>query len=348
MPRVEAVGAALPKNVVTQAEARAACEKAYAGDPKLLRLLRVFDSGVETRHFAFPPEYYLAKRSFEERNGAYVQQATALAEEAARQCLDRAGVKAEAVDHLFFVTTTGLATPSVDALLAPRLGLRKETRRWPLFGLGCAAGAGGLIRASEVLRGHPEQRALVVSVELCGQVFALGATNPTDVVGAALFGDGAAAALLAGDALDVSGPRIEATRTELFEDSKHIMGWDFTSDGMRLVLSKDVGDLVKHRLRPVVESFLRSAGLALRNLDYWILHPGGRRIIDAYREAFECDDGLLRWTRRSLARVGNLSSASVLFTLKDVLDEARPSAGEKGIMVALGPGFATEMLVLGW
>jgi alkylresorcinol/alkylpyrone synthase len=348
MPRIESVGTALPKNVVTQAEARAACEKVYAGDSRLQRLLRVFDSGVETRHFAFPPDYYVSKRSFEERNAAYVEQATILAEAAARECLDRAGVSADAVDHIFFVTTTGLATPSVDALLAPRLGLRKDARRWPLFGLGCAAGAGGLIRAGELLLGHPKQRALVVSVELCGQVFATGATNATDVVGAALFGDGAAAVLVAGDDVPVAGPRIEATRTELFEDTRHIMGWNFTSDGMRLVLSKDVGDLVRKRLRPVVESLLDFAKLSLKDLDYWILHPGGRRIIDAYRETFECSDSLLRWTRSSLARVGNLSSASVLFTLKDVLDEARPSAGEKGIVVALGPGFAIEMLVLGW
>ena len=348
MPSIESVGTALPKHVVTQAEARAACEKVYAGDSRLQRLLRVFDSGVETRHFAFPPDYYLSRRTFEERNAAYVEQGTILAEAAARECLDRAGVSADAVDHIFFVTTTGLATPSVDALLAPRLGLRKGARRWPLFGLGCAAGAGGLIRAGELLQGHPKQRALVVSVELCGQVFAPGATNATDVVGAALFGDGAAAVLVAGDDIPVAGPRIEATRTELFEDTRHIMGWDFTSDGMRLVLSKDVGDLVRRRLRSVVESCLHSAKLALKNLDYWILHPGGRRIIDAYRETFDCSDSLLRWTRNSLARVGNLSSASVLFTLKDVLDEAQPSAGEKGIMVALGPGFATEMLVLGW
>jgi alkylresorcinol/alkylpyrone synthase len=348
MPRIEAVGTALPKNVVTQEQARAECEKLYAGDPKVLRLLRVFDSGVKTRHFAFPPDYYLAKRSFEERNADYVEQGTALAESAARSCLAQAGVEPGEVDHLFFVTTTGLATPSVDALLAPRLGLRKEARRWPLFGLGCAAGAGGLIRAGELLEGRPKQRALVVSVELCGQVFALGARSPTDVVGAALFGDGAAAVLLSGDDVPGPGPRIEAAHTELFEESKHIMGWDFTSDGMRLVLSKDVCDLVNQRLRPVVEKFVRSAGLALRSFQYWILHPGGRRIIDAYRETFECDERLLRWTRDSLSRVGNLSSASVLFTLKDVLDEARPSAGEKGIMVALGPGFATEMLVLGW
>jgi len=149
MSRIESIGTALPKNVVTQADARATCEKVYAGDARLQRLLRVFDSGVETRHFAFPPDYYLTRRSFEERNAAYVEQGTILAEAAARECLDRAGVSADAVDHIFFVTTTGLATPSVDALLAPRLGLRKDARRWPLFGLGCAAGAGGLIRAGE-------------------------------------------------------------------------------------------------------------------------------------------------------------------------------------------------------
>jgi alkylresorcinol/alkylpyrone synthase len=302
---------------------------------------------VKTRHLAFPRDYYLAKRSFDERNADYVEQGTALAEAAARRCLQRAQVAPEAVDHLFFVTTTGLATPSVDALLAPRLGLRRDARRWPLFGLGCAGGAGALIRAAETLRGRPDQRALVVSVELCGQVFLPDATNPTDVIGTALFGDGAAAVLLGGGDGSGRGPRIEASRTELFDGTRHIMGWDFTSEGMRLVLSKDVVDLVKTRLRPVVECVLRSAGIGLADVTRFLFHPGGRRVIDSYRDTFGCDENALRFTRGSLARVGNLSSASVLFILEDVVED-RPAPGEKGLLVALGPGFAAEMLVLGW
>ena len=347
MAFIESVATALPGNVITQEDARAEYERLFAGNPAVLRLLRVFDSGVKTRHLAFPRDYYLAKRSFDERNADYVEQGTALAETAARRCLEKAGVSPESVDHLFFVTTTGLATPSVDALLAPRLGLRRDARRWPLFGLGCAGGAGALIRAAETLRGRPDQRALVVSAELCGQVFLPDATKPTDVIGTALFGDGAAAVLLGGDEVRTAGPRIEASRTELFEDTRHIMGWNFTSEGMRLVLSKDVVDLVRTRLRPVVECVLRSAGLGLGDVSRFLFHPGGRRVIDAYRDTFGCGEDALAFTRGSLARVGNLSSASVLFILEDVL-EARPSPGEKGLLVALGPGFAAEMLVLGW
>jgi alkylresorcinol/alkylpyrone synthase len=346
MPRLLSLATALPPNVITQAEARATCEKIHAANPGLLRLLRVFDRcGVETRHFAFPPDYYRSKRTFEERNADYAEVGTSLSERAARECLGRAGVAPDRVDHVFFVTTTGLSTPSLDALLAPRLGLRRQVRRWPMFGLGCAGGAGALIRAGEVLA--PGQRALVVSLELCGQIFSTRAANPVDLVGAALFGDGAAAALLEAGEMG-PGPKLLATQTELFDESRHLMGWNFTSDGMRLVLSREVSDLVARRLRPVVEAFLTKEGLSVRDVTHWLLHPGGRRIIDAYREAFALGDRELEWTRGSLARVGNLSSASVLFALDDLVQSGRPRAGDRGLMVALGPGFGAEMVVLGW
>ncbi|HXX92296.1 MAG TPA: hypothetical protein VEN81_01600, partial [Planctomycetota bacterium] len=182
MSRLLSLSRALPPHRVTQAQARATCEKAFAGEPGLLRLLRVFDrSGVATRHLAFPPDYYLSRKSFEERNADYVEIGLGLGEKAARECLARAGVAAAQIDHFFFVTTTGLATPSLDALLAPRLGLRPGARRWPLFGLGCAGGAGALIRAREALA--PGERALVLSVELCGQIFSMRAVEPVDLVG---------------------------------------------------------------------------------------------------------------------------------------------------------------------
>ena len=207
---------------------------------------------------------------------------------------------------------------------------------------------GALVRADEVLQGHPDQRALVVSVELCGQTFTPKAKDPVDAVGGALFGDGAAAVLVAGEATGAPGPRVVASRSVLFEDSKHIMGWRFTSEGMRLILSKEVTELVRNQFRPVAEEFLATIQLALGDITHWILHPGGRAIIDAYQAALGCDNGALSWTRKSLAKVGNLSSASVLFVLEDVLQGAAPRAGDRAFVAAPGPGFGVEMMVLAW
>jgi alkylresorcinol/alkylpyrone synthase len=345
MPSIVAVSTALPPHVVRQDEAVDVLRRIHAGREDLLKLLRVFaTSGVEQRHTAFPPEYYLRERGFEERNRDFIEQGVVLAERAVKTCLQKAGVKPEQVDHFYLVTTTGLATPSLDALLAPRLGLRPDARRWPLFGLGCAGGAGALIRAADVLRGNPGQKALVVSVELCGQVFSAKAATPTDIIGAALFGDGAAAALVA----EGPGPRLLATRTQLFEGTQHLMGWAFTSDGMRLRLSKEVTDFVEERLKPVVTGFLDAHSMTMGHIAHWVLHPGGRRILETYRDVFGLNDRMLQWTRGSLARVGNLSSASVLFILADLLDSGRAHPGDRGLLCALGPGFASELALLGW
>lgn len=346
MARILSVATALPPHGVAQEEARRRCAEVYRGRASLERFLGLFEhAGVERRYFSFPPDYYLAGRSFEERNDDFVRAAVDLAERAARACLDRAGVLPEKVDHVFLATTTGLATPSLEARLAGRLGLRPGVRRWPLFGLGCAGGAGALARAAEVLRGDPSRRALVVSVELAGQVFSLRADRPVDVVGAALFGEGAAAVLLSG----TSGtPRIGEVRSVLFEGTEHLMGWRFTSDGMRLVLSPEVTDLVRVRLRPAVEELLAAAGWAAGDVRFWILHPGGRRILEAYREGLGLSEEALGWSRRSLEQVGNLSSAAVFFVLADVLARGRPQAGDRGLLAALGPGFGAELLVLEW
>ncbi len=272
-----------------------------------------------------------------------------LAERAARTALDRAGLKPDQVQHLIFATTTGLATPSVDALLVRRLGLRNDIRRSPLFGLGCAGGAGALIRANDVLRAYPKERALVVALEVCGQVFSTRAVDPVDIVGAALFGDGAAAAVVSGDQAPGSpGPKIRATRSVLFSDTEDLMGWHFTSDGMRLKLSERVTGFVRERLHPEVGRFLAENSMPPDRVTFWVLHPGGRRIIEAYRDVFSLSEENLRWTKTSLANVGNLSSASVLFTLADVIAGGNPREGDRGFMIALGPGFASEMLLLNW
>lgn len=333
MPRLAALCTALPAHEFTQAEIRGLCAQVYAGRRELLGMLRVFDTcGVQTRRLSFPLAYYLEPRSYEARNADFVRQALDLAAEAARGALGQAGLRPGRVDHLIVATTTGLATPGLDALLVPRLGLRADLRRWPLFGLGCAGGVGAVGRAAEIVRGRAEV-ALVVSVELSGQVFSHEALTPVDVLGAALFADGAAAAVITGE------PGLMEPRSLLFEDSAELMGWRFGGDGFRLVLSERIADLLASRLRGAVDAAL--AGATPRA---WALHPGGRRILETYAAVLGLGDADLAWSRRSLARVGNVSSASALFVLADIL--AAPSVGNPIFLAAPGPGFALESVLI--
>ena len=349
MPRLASATAVFPPHVLTQDRVRAMLEPLLDGQDDLRRLLNVMDrSGVRRRHFAFPPEYYLAAKPFEERNADYVEAGRKLAGEAVRACLERAGVAADRVDHLLVVTTTGLATPGLDALLTADLGFRPDVRRWPLFGLGCAGGAGAIIRAADLVKASPSGRALAVSVELCGQVFSPRALRPVDLVAAALFGDGAAATLVEGDACPGAGPRIVATKSELFPSTGHLMGWTFTGDGMKIVLSREVARVVATDLKPRVTEFLSAAGTDAGEVAWWILHPGGRRIVEEYARSFGLDDGRMSWTRDSLANVGNLSSASVPAILSDVMERGGAKEGDKGLLIGLGLGFAAEMLLISW
>ncbi len=348
MPRILSLATAVPPHRLDQAHARVEMARLARGRPEIERLVPVFDrSGVETRYLVHPPEWYLEPRGFEERNREYVSRGLELAEQAARSCLAAASTRAEDIDHLFLVTTTGLATPSLDALLAARLGMRATVRRWPLFGLGCAGGAGALTRARDVLGISPTARALVVSVEVCSLVFSRHAMTATDLVGVALFGDGAAAVLLAGDGDGADGVGIVGARTRLFPEAQHLMGWNFTSDGMRLVLSRDIPAFVSTQAAPEVRDFLTSHGTSVADMTHYVLHPGGPKVMSTYRSAFGLPEEAVRVARESMRRFGNLSSASVLFMLNDVMS-SHPAPGDTGLMLALGPGFACEMLLLQW
>lgn len=348
MPHILALATAIPPHQLDQALARREMARLCEGLPHLERLLPVFDrTGVETRHLVHPPEWYLEPRTFEERNEEYSARALELTECAVRECLERSGTAPDQIDHIYVVTTTGLTTPSLDALLAGRLGLRVDVRRSPLFGLGCAGGAGALIRASDVLTHRPRERALVVSVELGSLIFSKAAQTPTDLVGVALFGDGAAAALLGGDEVG-EGIRVTHTRSRLFPDQRHLMGWRFTNDGMRLILSRDVPALVRERLPAVVDDFLRDAQLSMHEITHHVLHPGGAKVMATYRVAFGLADEALWIARECMRQYGNLSSAAVLVMLSNLVASGKPRAGDTGFLMALGPGFAAEMLALAW
>lgn len=349
MPLIVSVASAAPGHRVDQATIRREFAPLVAGVPHVERLLPVFDqSGVEARRLIHPPGWYLEPRSWDERNREYQARALELAEQAARASLDQAGVSAARIDHVYFVSTTGLATPSLDALLAGRLGMRPDVRRSPLFGLGCAAGAGALSRAADVLTARPRERALVVSVEICSLVFSTDAKTQTDLIGVALFGDGAAAAVLAGDDAGHEGIGIVATETRLFADAKHLMGWDFTGDGMRLVLARDIPDVVRDRIAPVVSEFTARHGLSVADFDHHVLHPGGPKVMATYRSSFGLSEDALHIARTCMREHGNLSSAAVLVMLSNLVASGRPASGDRGLMLALGPGFGAEMLILKW
>lgn len=349
MPRILSVATAAPPHRIDQATIRREFSRLCAGIPHVERLMPVFErSGVDGRHLIHQPEWYLQERTWDERNREYQERALELAERAARASLDQAGVTPEQIDHIYFVSTTGLATPSLDALIAGRLGMRPTVRRSPLFGLGCAAGAGALARANDVLMARPRERALVVSVEICSLVFSKAAKTPTDLIGVALFGDGAAAAVLAGDETNHAGIRIVGTETRMFPDAKHLMGWDFTSDGMRLVLARDIPEVVRDQIAPVVSAFVERHGTTVPGIDHHVLHPGGPKVMATYRSSFGIGEPALEIARSCMREYGNLSSAAVLFMLSDLIASGRPKPGDSGLVLALGPGFGAEMLVLAW
>jgi alkylresorcinol/alkylpyrone synthase len=348
-PRIAAVTTALPPHRLTQAEAKAGAREVFADLPDLERLLRLFDrSGVETRYLVRPREYYLESRPFEERNQDYVTAALTLGEEAIRQGLDAAGIAPAEVDLLLFATTTGLATPSVDALLCERMGFRPEVRRLPIFGLGCAGGAGGTALAADLLRTRPRGVAVVLAVEACSLTLLKEEPTRVNLVGSALFADGAGCAVLTGPERGGDGPAVLASETFLFPESRHFMGWRFDANGFGLVLSPHVPGFIAEMLPAPVHAFLGRHDLTPESIAHFALHPGGRQVLEAYRRGLGLDAEALAPTRQALRDHGNLSSASVFFSLRRMLDDRAPRNGDRGFMAAMGPGFAAEMLLLGW
>jgi alkylresorcinol/alkylpyrone synthase len=346
--RILAVGTALPDARYEQKTIRDRCKTAFAGTAAGGREDLFDRAGVQTRGLVEAPEYYFADIPFERRNADFSRHAKALARRALESALDEAGVAMSELTHLFSVTTTGLMTPSLDAHLAQALPFRRTLKRTPLFGAGCAGGAVALSRAFEYLQGHPEETVAVLSVELCSLTFLPKDGTIAQLVAAALFGDGAACVILCGERAPAAGRAKFAfvdNESVLIPDSLHVMGWDFGADGMRLVLSPDAPAIVERNLEDALSPLLARHGACVDELSPLILHPGSARILDACERAMGLPDGAAGLSRSFLKRNGNLSSASVLFILKDALAEPK-TAAPWGLLAALGPGFACEALLM--
>jgi alkylresorcinol/alkylpyrone synthase len=341
-PKVLSVATALPPHRIGQEEAKRFARGMFSRrDGDFERLLPIFDNvHVDNRHFCVPVEWFEEDHAFPEKNALYVEHALELSEKAARRALDKAGVEPGEIGAIFFVSTTGISTPSLDSKLIFRLGLSEHTRRVPIWGLGCSAGAAGLARASEYARLYPDQTVLLVGVELSGLTFQRGDRSKSNLISTSLFADGATALLLGGPR--ASGPEILGSYSTTWPDTEDVMGWELIETGLKVQLSKSVPTIVQERFRPNLEEACGSLGVDFEEIKHYVLHPGGAKVLDAFEEVLAVEPGGLTLSRDVLRECGNMSSVTVLFILERFLASGDFAPGDLGVLSAMGPGFSAE------
>ncbi|HEV2105350.1 MAG TPA: 3-oxoacyl-[acyl-carrier-protein] synthase III C-terminal domain-containing protein [Candidatus Eisenbacteria bacterium] len=361
-PRLLALATAVPPHVARQGDVKSLATYLFAGMVGAdRRLIEVFDhADIATRNVCMPLEWFASDHDFAEKNDLYVEHAVRLGESAVRAALARAGLAPRDVDHLVFVSSTGLATPSVDARLANVLGLRGDVRRTPIWGLGCAGGAAGLARARDFALADPAARVVLVSLEICSLTFQRHDLSKRNLVAASLFGDGAAAAVIAGARAPRPGNgagapapangdhplELLASRSTLWPDTLDVMGWTVDGHGLHVVFARDIPTIVNERVRPGLEAFLAEHGLTLQTLAHLVAHPGGVKVLRAYTQALGLPETALRHAREVLRDHGNMSSPTCLFVLERLLADGGVAPGTHAVVAALGPGFSAEYVLL--
>ncbi len=351
--QIVSTASAFPKHYYSQEMLLEALQQ-FWGDridnPNVLRRLHRH-VGVDGRYLSIPKEEYLTMKTWGEANKHWIRTATELGEKAVAAALAQAGLDGKNLGAFFFTSVTGICSPSIDALLINKMGLCQNIRRVPIFGLGCVAGAAAISRAADYVKAYPNQAAIVLSVELCSLTIQREDISMANLISSGLFGDGAAAVIVAGADCGLpatAGPKILATRSVFFPNTEEMMGWDISEKGFRIVLSREVPNLVRKNLAHNVDEFLATRGLTRADIGSWALHTGGPKILEATAEALELKDGQLDVSWDCLRRTGNLSSASVLVVLDEVMKNRRPTPGTLGILAAMGPGFCSEFVLLEW
>ncbi len=347
--RLVSVGSALPKHFYDQETLLAAFREQWAERYFNLRRLEDLHRNVLVggRHLSLPLEDYPKIENWGQANDHWIRVAQEVGGDAILKALKKASLEVGDVDALFFVTVTGVATPSIDARLMNRLGFKPTVKRVPIFGLGCLAGAAGVARAADYLKGHPEDAVVLLSVELCSLTLQREDLSVENLIASGLFGDGAAAAVLVGSDREGGGPRVVDSRSSFYVDTERVMGWDVSERGFKVVLSAEVPEMVRRHLRVDVDAFLADHGLELKDIAVWISHPGGPRVLEAMQETLDLPAEALASAWRTLREVGNLSSTSVLMVLEETL-RSPPPPGSWGVMSAMGPGFCSELVLLRW
>lgn len=361
MPTIASVSTFKPphslKQSVTMEFARELFSDSYQD---IERLLTVFSNGeIEERQFAVPLEWFRNEHSFQERNNLYIELATKFAAEVIKLCLKnptflKEEIDVSAIDAIILVSSSGVATPSLDARVMNILPFSPHTKRIPLWGLGCAGGVAGVSRGYDYCKAYPEACVLVVCVELCSLTFQRNDRSKSNLIATSLFGDGSASALILGDetplrdvAKQTVQPMILASQATLMPNSEDVMGWELKDSGLHVVFSRDIPNIIKKWLRPNVETFLQLQKLSFSELIDFIAHPGGKKVLDAYVNALGIEAEMLRESQRILKMHGNMSSPTVLYVLEEFMKKEHKH-GDYGLMAALGPGFSSELLLLQW
>ncbi|RHW42295.1 type III polyketide synthase [Neobacillus notoginsengisoli] len=358
MPAVISIAEALPPYKVEQERAVEFARELFSESFKdIERLLTIFQNGqIKSRRFVKDIEWFKEERSFKERNDAFIEAAVELGTEAIAKCLANSGylkreVGPEEIDAIFFISTTGLATPSIEARIMNKLSFSPHTKRIPIWGLGCAGGAAGLSRAYEYCLAFPDSLVLVLSVELCSLTFQKNDRSKSNLVGTSLFADGASCALISGDKKEKLQkgrvPSILSTQSTLMPDSMDVMGWDIKNEGLYVIFSRDIPSIIEEWLQPNVMEFLEKQGLAMEDLRYFIAHPGGKKVLDAYANSLGINHSLMNISSEVLQEFGNMSSSTILYVLNRHM-ELNPEEGAYGLAAALGPGFSSELLLMRW
>lgn len=348
--RIAGVASALPKNYYPQEVIREALKCSWMGTldkPQLLDRMHA-NVGVNGRHLALPIDRYEQLDTWGKTNDAWIECAQELGKLALCRALNQAGIAPQDLGAIFFISVTGIASPSIEGRLINLMGLSPHIKRVPIFGLGCVAGAAGIARAADYVRAFPKQAAAVVSVELCSLTWQRDDLSVPNLISTGLFGDGAAAAILGGEEKVEHGPTVLDTRSVFYPDTEDVMGWNISEKGFRIVLSRSVPDMVRTHLAGDIDQFLSDHQLSRQDIGTWIMHTGGPKVLEATEQALNLATGALDASWQSLAKVGNLSSASVLLVLEEFMTRRRPEPGSLSILAAMGPGFCSELVLLRW
>ncbi len=348
--RIASVASAFPENYYKQevlVEALKNDWRTRLSNPDILD--RLEDSmKVDGRFTVEKIEFYENMHQWGQANNCWIKHSVDLGEKALCRALARAGLEPEDLSAIFVTSVTGIAAPSIDARLVNRMGLSRNIKRVPIFGLGCVAGAAGISRAADYVHGYKDQAAALLSIELCSLTLQRDDLSMAHLISALLFGDGAAATIVVGSEVESKGPEIVATKSIFYPDTERVMGWDICEKGFRIVLSPEVPDTVIKHLGHDVDEFLAEQGLTRSDVKSWIMHTGGPKVLEATEVALGVSSKDLEASWNCLRKVGNISSTSVLLVLEDVYMHKRPAPGTLSILAAMGPGFCSELVLLRW
>jgi alkylresorcinol/alkylpyrone synthase len=347
MPSIASVsGVSLPYKVKQQdvkAQARALFAEHF---PQVDRLMPAFDNTeIVTRNFCKPISYYAEPNTFEQRNDDYIENALQYSIHAIEAAFAKADVNKDDITDLIFISTTGLATPSIDALIINKMRLNPHINRIPVWGLGCGGGVSGIAKANTLAKANPDALVLLVAVELCSLTLIKNDYSKSNFIGSSLFSDGIAAAIVKGDNHNTQkNIIIQAASSKLYYDSLEVMGWDFKDTGFKVLFSKDIPTFIHENIRGDIDAFLAKQNLELKDIKNFVFHPGGKKVLDAYADALKVEGDFLHNTRQVMNENGNMSSVTVLYVLEKFMTEGYQDG--YGLMLAMGPGFSSEMVLL--